>query len=52
MSTQFIQTQKELENKHHILLHDAEIVESAHKLIESVLFKNKSKLRNLFTSVI
>lgn len=53
MFTPLIPTQKELENKHCILLDDAEIVESAHKcIIESVLLKIKLKLRNQLSSVI
>lgn len=52
MSTAFIPTQKEQENKYHILLADAETVKSAHKLIESVLLKIKFEFRNPLSSVI
>lgn len=47
MPTPFIPTQRKLENKHHMLLDDEEIVKSAHKLIEAVFIKIKYKLRNI-----
>lgn len=52
MSTPFIPIKKGLENEHHILIVDVEIVKSAHKLTESVLFMIKFSLRNLLSSAI
>lgn len=43
---------QELENKHYILLDDAETVNSAHKPIKLFIFNIKTKLRILVSSVI
>lgn len=52
MSTPFIPIPNIQENKHHILTSYVEIMQYAHKLINSVLFEIKFSLRNLLSNAI